>query len=1146
MVRLVYSNRTEELLAELAARVRAQQALDGALCPVRIVVPTATLEGYVHLGVARISGIAANLRTMLLTRFASELALEAGGMRVAGAETLQAMALTLLFDDAFLEHADLAPVRAYLRPTGSETRDLVEVRRVQLAARLGRLFEEYTFSRAEMLTAWRASTTLELRHAETERWQRRLWLAMFGTEGLAAARNLVALHEAVAALGARDDVRCGAVHVFGFAHFAPTFHRLLSHLGRSSDVVVYSVSPCEGFWEDVDPRDPVPLHLWGRPGREHVRALDAIAGFDHDDRFREPPDGTLLGQLQRDLLHREPARDRFDPALSFERESIVILEHASVRRELEAVASEIWHLVETDETLRFDEIGVLFPDADVSTYLAHFSAVFGEAHQIPHQIVGLAQAGESRVVEAVDLLLALPLGRFTRQDLLRLAVHPAVVASLDDVDPARWLGWCDALGIVHGADRGDHEGTYIERDVYNWDQGLRRLALGAFMAGDPSGEGSPFELGADGYVPFEVAPSELRDAAGLGLLLRSLVADARFARDSVLRTKEWASLLSALVETYVAPSSEADSEALARCLRRLHALGEVDLGERAVPYRIVCELARERLRVTSGGSAGQGVIVSRIAAMRGIPLRVVFACGMGERHFPSPDADDPLDLRWARREPGDVTPRERDKYAFLELLLGARDRLYASYVSRDPLTGDTLAPSSVVQELSHALERGYVSVAAQLRRRHPLRRWDPRYFPDLFGGEPTPLGTMRLPEARVEARALALRREMMAHGARVEPGEIAARAAVDPEWAALAKTLGLSALPGAEPSDEGRVVVSMYALTKFLEFPLQGWARFRVGLDELEEEDLLARDSEPFETELRDETLLLREVLLSARASKGEIAAAYDEAVRQRELRGIGPSGLFARGEREDHLGTLEKWCDQLKREEIAIDSIELHRFGRAREHARADRVHDALAIDVPVVGDRGVERVVVAEIAGRTLPLGADGRASITLVRRANERKTDEWVRAGRERAALRAFVDHAVLSASGVATGRTGSSLVVVATSQEVVVDRCEFAPLSRDEAIVWLRGIVRELLGGPHAYFFPCEAILTRERVDPAGAVAPWLEQAREKLRDKEGALPLRSAYGPVPRVHEYPAPDEATARSMIERRFRVFFAKRTEAR
>src|ERR1700691_2859813 len=153
MVRLVYSNRTEELLAELAARVRTQQARDGALVLVQVVVPNTSVEAYVRQGVAREAGIAANLDTSLLTRFVGDVA-SPPDARVADAETLESMELALLLDEALLDEPGLAPVRAYLH-AAAEAPDAVDVRRVQLAVRLGRIFEECTYSRAEMLASWR-------------------------------------------------------------------------------------------------------------------------------------------------------------------------------------------------------------------------------------------------------------------------------------------------------------------------------------------------------------------------------------------------------------------------------------------------------------------------------------------------------------------------------------------------------------------------------------------------------------------------------------------------------------------------------------------------------------------------------------------------------------------------------------------------------------------------------------------------------------------------------------------------------------------------------------------------------------------------------------------------------------------------------
>src|SRR5262249_20946145 len=146
----------------------------------------------------------------------------------------------------------------------------------------------------------------------------------------------------------------------------------------------------------------------------------------------------------------------------------------------------------------------------------------------------------------------------------------------------------------------------------------------------------------------------------------------------------------------------------------------------------------------------------------------------------------------------------------------------------------------------------------------------------------------------------------------------------DASWIALADQLGLARLEDVAPLPaEGRVVVPMHALLKFLEFPLQGWARFRVGLDEIEDDDPMAREGEPFETDYGEETLMLRAVLLDARGGRS-IQEAYDAAVRERELRGQGPSGIFAQGERGDHLHALESWQKALAATGVELAGVEV------------------------------------------------------------------------------------------------------------------------------------------------------------------------------------------------------------------------------
>ena len=1179
MVRLTYSNRPEELLAELALRVRAEQEQNGPLVPVRIVVPSVAVEAYVRLGVARASGIAANLDVTLLTRFAGDLLGDGGKIRVADRAAIEGMALALFLDDAFVAHPELAEVRAYLRACGTAAGP-IDVRRAQLAQRVGRLFEEYTYSRGDMLVAWEKGRFFRADETSGEIWQRRLWLAMFGPGGALRGPGeprLVPLHEAVRNLGAARTPFAGqTVHVFAFAQVARTFHELFERIGTDGDVNLYAQSPCEGFWEDVDPRDPAPLVLWGRPGREQVRAWNALARFEHDDRFVDPLERptlddrtsapSLLRRIQSDVLRREPRPQTLTPRGDAPAdESVLVLQHANLRRELEGVASQIWDLVEKDPTLVFDEIAVLVPETDATAYAAHLPGVFREAHDLPIQSVGLSLAGASHVAEAIDLLLALPNGRFTRQDLMRVALHPSIAGSASGAERERWIAWCETLGIVHGASRADHEGTYIERDSLNWDQGLRRLALGSFMTGDPTAGATPFEQGGEQYVPFEVPPSELSDAASFGRLIRSLLGDASFARTAELTMAEWASFLHGLVEAYIAPSSDAEEEELARHLRRVHAIAAIDLDDRRIGYRLAHEIARSRLASVPRGRSGRGVVVSTFAAIRSLPFRVVFACGMGEGRFPSPEPDDPLDLRWARRREGDVTARDRDRYAFLEVLLGTRDRLVLSYVSRDAVTADALSPSSVVEELLHTIEHDYGVAPAAITQSHPLRRWDLTYFPDLVrsAAEPRTLGAMRLRQAREEAATLALRRSLENAGAGpATAADILARArAGDPAWAALAAHLGLATLPRAGSQGdrrEPRIRVPLYAILKFLEFPLQGWASHRLGLEENDDQDPIAREDEPFETGFREETMFLRGVLLEAKRCGRPIPEVYDEAVRAKELRGAGPSGVFAKGERADHLATLATWQRHLANEGVTVESIEVHRFGRASERSQADRVHAGVALDVDYVDAAGVARRAQVELAGNTSPLGAGGRVSIALAHR-NE-QTDDWSKAGRQRAVLRGFLDHAVRSATGAAGDPDApaepsapgeprepreqghASLSIVVAPETDFVDRVDFAPLTPGEATAWLRDVVRDLLYGSHAYFLPVEAVFVRDQKDPSGPVTPWLEQARVKLSDADGPLALRSAYGPVPRVAEYPLPDEEAAQAMIARRFGRLFDKR----
>ena len=417
-----------------------------------------------------------------------------------------------------------------------------------------------------------------------------------------------------------------------------------------------------------------------------------------------------------------------------------------IRREAEIVANEIWSIVRDNEKLaasggaeriRFHEIAVLIPDAAVDDYVAHIESVFRKQHRIPIDLVSRSIAGASRVAEAVELLLKLPSGRFSRAEMIRLLTHPALNSESETrIDVEMWPRWSEALGIFFGADDDDLKDTYIPRGLYHWDQAIKRLALGTMMTGQRGGNPAFYETGATapGYLPFEVAQDELETAARFMRGARSLIADALSMRNARLTPRQWSRMLIEFLNTYLRPASALDERVRDSFLEAIESIGDSELNIGPMSYESAREMIATRitdLESRRGQFSGRGVAVGSLSSLRSIPFKVIFALGLNEAVFPERERRDPLDLRMLKRGAGDVTPAERDRYLFLETILAARERIVFSYIARDAKTGDALEPSSVIRELQYML-RGFIDekTLAKLTVKHPVSRYDLKYFPE--------------------------------------------------------------------------------------------------------------------------------------------------------------------------------------------------------------------------------------------------------------------------------------------------------------------------------------------------------------------------------------------------------------------------------
>ncbi|MDB5107848.1 MAG: Exodeoxyribonuclease, partial [Candidatus Binatus sp.] len=765
--------------------------------------------------------------------------------------------------------------------------------------------------------------------------------------------------------------------------------------------------------------------------------------------------------------------------------------------EVEIVANEILSLVCANEkeidggrgaALRFHEIGLIVPDVSYDQYVPHLETVFA-AQKIPIEIVNRRFGDASRVSEAIELLLRLPLSRLTRDDLMRLLIHPALIGD-EEVDSDACRAWSEQLGIFFGADSEDLRDTYIEGDLFHWEQGIQRLILGTFMAGDKSGVDAIFAT-TDGHrlLPLEVPQDAVAGVARLTRLARSLISDALDMRAARLTLVEWSRMLSELVSRYVVASQPADLQVRDHFLAAIDQMSSAELQGEKVGYPVAHELARARvegLGSRRGKLSESGVSAGPFSSLHSIPYKIIFALGLNEGVFPAHAANDLLDLRATKREAGDVTPAERDRYMFLETILAARERLYLSYVARDARTGDGLEPSTLISELKYIV-RDYLdeSTIEKLTVKHRVSRYDLDYFAvsgAAEGKQVTSALSSFDPDARRGARMSALRRSLGIHmqGRPILPRDELLGALPERIRIQLAKVLRIeeAAPSSAAASNREEISLPITAIRNFLECPLQASARYGLGMfreDDLDEE----AGDEPLELSRMQSSVLLREVFWQPGGDIHAIRVNYDAAFQRAQLQGHAPAGFFADSGTAAHEAQIATWIAEAGRLGAKdLTDWQDVRIGRADEFSHADRLLPAISLPVLTTRPDGKITSMTVNLHGtvrRVSPRGdsaihcAQGKSSI--------------------RHFLPMFINAIILSAAGEKIADNFRAIVLGENQKATCIKR--FSCPGQQQARDYLAKLVGSLLSANHNYYLPVEAVekavvATEKDRDPIDAI------------------------------------------------------------
>ncbi len=791
------------------------------------------------------------------------------------------------------------------------------------------------------------------------------------------------------------------------------------------------------------------------------------------------------------------------------------------------------------------------PSGSSAKYIPRVRSVFRRFYDLPVNINSVSLGVKSPMVEAVEMLLALPFGSFRRSEFLALLVHPNVRSRFRDIDADTWVRWARELHIIHGASKKDHyEKTYIERDLFNWTQGLRRLVLGSFLSAPDTGDEARWRvtIGDDDYRPEDVDEGEVDTAACLYALAQSLISDAEWLRSKTASLEEWAQIFGRIVDAYIHPSDAEDADygkqlaaksAIKTVLGKLAELcGESD----RISYRTAYLLALESLERLVSGTHHRlvgGVVVSTPAHLRNLPFEHIFVLGLGEGKYPALDPENVLDLRRAKRQRGDILPSERDKFHFLELLLSARRGIHLSWVARESTTGNELPPSSLISDLKRML--GVVPDTDGgdcLTGVYPLRRYnrlDDELGPNLH------------PEAFEEARMHALRERIEREVGEWEVNSF--RRFLDGQDSSLAGKLRwqtrLSKSP--EPSHEDktpatprevehrRIRLNYSKLVSYLKTPFQTAAKTKYGIYD-DEDDVFAAMHEPFSTSHLQDAIVPRDVFLevcaccdSAEEFWQRLEEVYESHVEQEILKGAWPTEIFSEPVRSKHMGLLELWKESLRIQgpnniNMQLGQLpELVSFGVNEERYR-DLGEVRLEFEASETGGEKVEVLLY----GKAHPLNPAGTHLFAPA------KHGPYKTLKRFRSSLGLYLDHIMLSAAAknyAGCQRTGFLLTTKKKPpKSTSAVSFPFPALGQEVAKSWLKARVKELLFDSNEYLLPHEVVW--EYIDNFSGGKPVDFQAIfAELRN--GWSRMYVAYGPIRDYEAYPLHPDAEA--LIAERF-----------
>ncbi len=510
------------------------------------------------------------------------------------------------------------------------------------------------------------------------------------------------------------------LYLFGISSLAPVQVELLQGLSGIIEISIFLLTPCKDLWVRCKDRrerlgsywTDTPNGSWlleaprleanlGRMGAEFQQLLEGsgesqLGCWEERDLFAAPVKiatyqkrkPTFLEQLQQQLA--SPASQR---ALTRTKgdSSLVFVGCAGKWREVQLIRDQLLQWLADDTTLQPRDILIMTPQ--INNYAPIISSIFNDISatgvELPWRLTDRSQQHNSEITQFLLQFLQLASSRFTATGLDSLLSNPAFQEKqqLNQEEIDSISNYLQQAGFRWGIDSIDRNGDEIHS--LNWC--LDRLLLGLIIPTAPG-------VSHESVAPFSngISYNDLEKWWIILSKISNYIQEIRKPRTC----QQSVEVLHLLINDLLGNGGnwEWEHKTIVNALEEWKiSAGDCQL---KIEVSVVEEILNELVKKQAGrfGHRSGLMTISALEPMRAIPHRVIILMGIDAEIFPRHKEHPSFHLLGQRRQLGDPSSTDQDRYSILEALMSARQHLMITWTNKNEKTGEEIPASSPVQQ----------------------------------------------------------------------------------------------------------------------------------------------------------------------------------------------------------------------------------------------------------------------------------------------------------------------------------------------------------------------------------------------------------------------------------------------------------------